>query len=281
MRLRGTTFALGAAVLAGVSGTVAADAFQRFDPVEVAQFRQMAAAIVVGLVAYRRGATSTAGRLPELGLIGAAIASVTLTLYWAIERLGVGPAVTIAFLGPVLVLVWLRVVEQRPVPGATWVAAAAAVAGTALVTQAWDIDSLDRRGLVAAGASAVSMAAYLVLGERLGRRLPGLTIGAYGFAVAALLLVVAAPPSLPSTDATGWLQLGWIAIGGTVGPFLLNLEGLRRDDAGRIGVVATAEVVVAAATAWWWLGEHMSPAQLAGAAVVVVSVAAVQRLRSG
>lgn len=280
MSRRGDLYALTGAVLFGVSGAVAADAFASFEPIRLAQLRSVGTALFLGALAYRRRRTATAGRLPELMVLGAFLAADTITFYWAIERLGVGPGVTIQFLGPILVLVWMRLVQRRRVPGPAWVAAATAVAGTALVTRAWDAGDLDLVGVVAALGAAVTFAGYLVLGERVGRRLPGLTVGAYAFAMSALLFLVATPFRWPQADSSGWAQLAWITVAGTCIPFLLELAALRRVDPGRVGVIASVEPVVAAGLAWVVVGQALAPVQLVGALVVVISVAAVQYLTS-
>ncbi|MEX2655223.1 MAG: EamA family transporter [Acidimicrobiia bacterium] len=278
---RSDVLALSSAVLFGVSGTIAAGAFASFTPMQIAQFRSTVAALILGGIAYRRRQTMTSGRLPALGLLGVFLAAVTITFYWTIERLGVGPGVTIQFLGPTLVLCWMRIVQRRTIPGLAWAAAVAAVGGTALITRAWEFQALDPVGVLAGLGAAITFAGYLLTGEHLGRRLPGLTIGAYGFAISAVLLLAAAPVELPRAGWVGWSQLVWIAVGGTVVPFMLSLTALRTADPGRVGVLQTLEPAVAAASAWVVLGQVLSGVQILGGAVVVVAIAAIQHLTSG
>lgn len=270
--------AIVAAVLFGVSGVVAADAFESVDPVVVAQYRSIGAAAILVGVAYARRQTRTAGMRFDLVLMGGLLAGVTITYYWAIDRLGVGPGVTLQFLGPSLVLVWMRVVQRRTVPAAAWIAAGAAVAGTALMTRAWDLDGLDPIGVLAGLGAAATFAGYLIVGERLGRRAPGLTIAAAGFAVSALLWVVAVPVSIPDVSGTVWAQLVWVAVGGTAAPFLLEIAALRHADPGRVGVIATAEPVVAAGVAWVALGQALIAAQVVGGILVVAAIAIIQQV---
>jgi len=277
---RGDILALSSAVLFGVSGTVAADAFSTFTPMQIAQFRLSVAAAVLGAIAHRRRQTATGGLLPALAVLGMFLASVTVTFYWAIERLGVGPGVTIQFLGPTLVLFWMRFAQGRLVPPMAWVAAVAAVGGTALITRAWEYAALDPIGVLAGVGAAVTFAGYLVTGEFLGQRLPGLTVGAYGFAISAVLLVVVAPIGLPSTDAVGWTQLGWIAVGGTVLPFMMSLSALRVADPGRVGVLQSLEPAVAASSAWLVLDQTLGHSQIMGGLIVICSIAAIQHLTS-
>lgn len=270
--------AIVAAVLFGVSGVVAADAFESVDPVVVAQYRSIGAAVILVGVAYARRQTRTAGMRFDLVLMGGLLAGVTITYYWAIDRLGVGPGVTLQFLGPSLVLVWMRVVQPRTVPAAAWMAAGAAVAGTALMTRAWDLDGLDPIGVLAGLGAAATFAGYLIVGERLGRRAPGLTIAAAGFAVSALLWVLAVPVSIPDVSGTVWAQLIWVAVGGTAAPFLLEIAALRHADPGRVGVIATAEPVVAAGVAWVALGQALIAAQVVGGILVVAAIAIIQQV---
>jgi drug/metabolite transporter (DMT)-like permease len=183
---------LAAAVLFAVSAVVAADVFDAVSPARVAQFRSLAAALVLGFVAFRRRAVSPRGQIGWLLLLGANLAAVTVTFYWAIERLGVGPGTTIQFTAPVLVMTWMRLVERRSIPPVAWLAGVAAVAGTGLMTRAWQAD-LDGVGVAAGVAAAVTFASYLILGERLGARLPSLTVISFGFAVSALIWLVAVP----------------------------------------------------------------------------------------
>jgi drug/metabolite transporter (DMT)-like permease len=161
------------------------------------------------------------------------------------------------------------------VPIAAWVAAGAAVVGTAGMNGGWDA-SPDPLGVAAGAGAALSFAGYLLVGERLGTRLPGLTATAWGFAVSAVIWLVLVPPELLTLDGGTWTRLAWVGVFGTAAPFLLEMAALRMADPGRVGVVATAEPVVAAAVAWPVLGQALGPIQLIGGGFVVAGVATVQ-----
>lgn len=268
---------LAAAVLFGVSAVAAADVFESVSPARVAQFRSVFAAVVLMAVAARRGLLRVGRDMWKTALMGVNLAAVTVTYYWAIDRLGVGPGTTIQFTAPVLVMVWLRVVEKRHVPPLAWLAAAAAIVGTALMARAWEGD-FDGLGLAAAVAAALTFGTYLMLGERLGGRLPSLTTVAYGFLFSALIWLVAVPPQVADLDGGEWAQLAFIGLAGTALPFLLEVSALRRADPGSVGVVATAEPVVSAACAWVLLGQILAPAQVAGGALTVAAIAAIHSI---
>lgn len=270
---------LAAAVLFAVSAVVAADVFDAVSPARVAQFRSLAAALVLGFVAFRRRAVSPRGQIGWLLLLGANLAAVTVTFYWAIERLGVGPGTTIQFTAPVLVMTWMRLVERRSIPPVAWLAGVAAVAGTGLMTRAWQAD-LDGVGVAAGVAAAVTFASYLILGERLGARLPSLTVISFGFAVSALIWLVAVPFEVADLAGAEWSRLLFIGVVGTAAPFLLEVSALRRADPGSVGVVATAEPVVGAAVAWLALSQVLTPVQVVGGAITAVAVAAIHLFTS-
>ena len=210
---------------------------------------------------------------------GLILATVHVTYYWALQRLGVGPGVTVQFLGPVLVLVWMAVAQKRPVPSPLWLAGLAALTGTVMVTRAWDVGSLDLLGVVAGLASAVTFGAYLLVGEHLTKRLSPVTLLTYGFLVAAAFWAIAQPlwdfPTDLSTRA--WIGLVWVGVGGTMIPFLATMAALKRASAGVVGVVASIVPVVAAVSAWLFLSQSLLAVQIVGGLFVVAAVAVVQR----
>lgn len=275
----GVLLALLAAFLWGVSGAVAADAFAEVSPARVAQSRALLATALLLPYAWVRGQVDPHGRLGLLAVLGLNLAAVNVTFYWALERLGVGPGATIQFLGPILVLAWMAVVQRRAVNRSAWGAAVLAVVGVAFVTEAWNLDGGDWVGVVAGLASAALFASYLILGEHLGRALPAATVMAWGFIFASLFWVIVQPLwSFPTgLSSTVWLELIWVGVAGTAVPFIAEVGALQRVAAGIVGVIATTEPVIGAAAAWVLLAQQLSPIQILGAVMVVAAVASVQR----
>ncbi len=275
----GIALALGAALLWGVSGAVAADAFSDVSPARVAQARAAQAALILLPLAWWRGVLRPRGMMTWLVAMGVSLAVVNVTFYWALERLGVGPGATIQFVGPIMVLGWMVVVQNRQVSGMAWAAAVVAVVGVGLVSEAWKVSSTDWLGIAAGLAAAVSFAAYLLIGEHLGSKLPATTVMAWGFFWASVFWAVAQPWWGFPTDLGGgvWFKLVWVGIAGTAIPFLLELSALQRAPSGVIGVVATAEPVIGAGAAWIMLSQALSPPQIVGGLMVVIAVASIQR----
>ena len=245
----------------------------------MAQARALLATAVLVPYAWVRGQLDPRGKLGLLVVMGLNLAAVNVTFYWALDRLGVGPGATIQFLGPILVLAWMAIVQKRPVNPAAWGAAVLAVVGVAFVTEAWALEGADWIGVVAGLASAALFASYLLLGEYLGRKLPAATVMAWGFIFASLFWLVAQPLWTFPSDLSSkvWLELIWVGIAGTAIPFIAELGALRRVAAGIVGVIATTEPVIGAAAAWVLLEQRLSPVQILGAVMVVGAVASVQR----
>ena len=277
---RGILYTLAAAFLFGVNAAVAADLVAAMPPGNVAQIRSVLAALVLGVIAFRRRLVQTRGKLLLFAALGLTLATETVSFLIAISRLGVGPGVTIQFTGPVLVLAWQRLIEKRDVAGLAWIAALVALIGVGLVSQVGTADRLDPVGLLAAAVASITFAAFILLSNHLGRSFPIITISAFGFAFSALILVVAFPVTLPPTDPKLLAELGWLVVLGTVVPYLLDTAALQIVDPGLVGVIATFEPVVAAAAAWIGLGQDLSTMQVIGGLLVVGAVALIERYSS-
>jgi drug/metabolite transporter (DMT)-like permease len=220
-------------------------------------------------------------KLAWLGIAG--LASVHATYYLAIQRLDVGVALTIQYLGPLLILLWLRLFHGRRMAPSLWGAVALSVAGSFLVVRAYDAGSLDGLGLLAAFGAAITFAIYMVAAERAGRGHSPATTLSWGFGFATLFWLVVRPPWTFPFDAFAEprniaLGLG-VALIGTLIPFVLIVTAVRHIPAPRAAVVATLEPVLAAIIAWPVLDQALAAPQIAGIVVVVAAVIWVQSRR--
>jgi drug/metabolite transporter (DMT)-like permease len=220
--------------------------------------------------------------VPKMAWLGiAGLAAVHAFYFFAIERLAIGVALVIQYLGPLLLLVWLRVFHKRRLARSLWAAVGVSVAGCFLVVEAYDASRLDLIGLLAALAAAFAFAVYLVASERAGHRYAPHTTLVWGFGFATLFWLVVRPPwtfpwhefESPRNLAIGVLG---VALIGTLIPFLLMLAALRHLPATRASVVATLEPVLAALIAWPVHDEALGPPQILGGLIVVAAVLWVQ-----
>jgi drug/metabolite transporter (DMT)-like permease len=274
-----------AAALFALNGPLARNLFD--DGVSPTHLSEMRSAIawllLAGGLAWRaphklRIARADVPRMAWLGIAGLAL--VHASYFLAIDRLKIGVALAIQFTAPVALLVWLRVVHGRRLAPSLWGAVVLSVLGSFLVVEAYRIGRLDTVGVLAAIASMVTFAIYLVASERAGRTYDASTTMVWGFGFATLFWLLVRPPwTFPwgAFDSPENLALGLgMAVLGTLAPFLLEVAALRHLPASRVSVVATLEPVLGALLAWAILDERLGASQLVGGALVVAAVLWVQ-----
>lgn len=222
--------------------------------------------------------------LPGLAVLGVAgLAAVHASFFLAVDRLKIGTALTIQYTAPLFILIWLRIVHGRRLARSLWGAVGLSVIGCFFVVRAYAPGDLDAIGVLAALASMVTFAIYLVGSERSGRRHQAVTTLFWAFGFATLFWAIVTPwwsfPWEPlSTTRNALLALGLIVVG-TLVPFILTVAALRHIPSPRVAVVATLEPVLAAVLAWVILDEVLTAVQIAGGVTVLTAVAWVQSRR--
>lgn len=219
--------------------------------------------------------------LAFLGIAGLAL--VHAAYFAAIDRLEIGVALTIQYLAPVLLLLWLRIAHGRRLKPGLWGAVLLSVTGCFFVVRAYDASELDGLGVAAALAAAATFALYMVGSERAGHRHEPATTLLWAFGFASLFWACVQPwwsfPFDHFESADALLQGAGVVVIGTLLPFLCIVSALRHIPAPRAAVVATLEPVLAALFAWWIHAEALTAIQLAGGCAVIVAVAWVQSHR--
>jgi inner membrane transporter RhtA len=229
----------------------------------------LAAALL--LVAIRpRAHRWAAGQWRAVLAFGATLAAMNGTFYAALDRIPLGTAVTVEFLGPLT----LAAVLSRQVRELGWVLLAAAGVAT-LGLQDGSGPGLDPVGVAYALVAGLFWALYILAGRRVGARVPGHGGLAVATAVGALLLVpvgavgaahaVAQPHLLPLVAATALLA--------SVVPYSLELAALRRLPPPVFGVLLSLEPAIAAVAGWLLLGQGLGPAAAVAVGVVVLASA--------
>jgi drug/metabolite transporter (DMT)-like permease len=221
------------------------------------------------------------GRLTFFGIAG--LAAVQALYFAAIARLNIGVAVTIQYLGPLLLLLWLKLVHQRALPRGLWSAAGLAAVGCFFVVGAYHPGGLDGVGVAEAFGAAVTFAIYLFASEQAGRRYEPVTTAVWGFGLASVFWLITQPvwsfPLHPLSTPRNLAFALYIVIGGTLVPFACMITAVRHLPASRAAVVATLEPVLGALLAWPILHQALSAVQIVGGLVVVAAVIWVQAQR--
>ncbi|MGO4460463.1 DMT family transporter [Streptomyces sp. M-16] len=240
---------------------------------------RLAAAALVLLVVCRpklRGYTrSDWGTVVAFGL---AMAGMNGLFYQAIDRIPLGPAVTLEVLGPLA----LSVIVSRRLVNLLW--AGLALAGVVLLSGhgggGFGFGSLDPAGAAFAVGAGAMWAAYIVFSARTGRRFPqadGLALAMAVAAVISLPLGVAQAGSALLVPSTLALGLG-VAVLSSVLPYTLELLALRRLPAPTFAILMSLEPAIAASAGLLVLGQAMSV--LDGVAIALVIAASMGAVRS-
>jgi inner membrane transporter RhtA len=200
--------------------------------------------------------------------LGLAIAGMNLAFYGAIERIPLGIASTLEFIGPL----GIAVVASRRWLDGVWVALA--VTGVMLLAPVSGAE-LDPLGVGLALVAAACWGAYVLLSGPTGRIFPGRAGLALAMAVASLVLC---PVGVVQGGAAllqpGVLGLGLaIALLGNVLPYSLEFKALKSLPPRVFGVLISIEPAIAALVGFLLLGEQLSVRALT--AVGLVTVAAV------
>ena len=262
------------------------------------------AAVLVAIVSVQGGAAIAKGLFPVLGatgtaglriglsalmLVGAfrprlralsraqwrAVVPYGVTLglmntlfYLALERVPLGLAVTLEFLGPLGV----AVVHSRRAVDLLWVAMAAA--GIALLAP-WHAHGVAPLGAAYALGAAACWAAYIVLGGRLSQMLAGGVAVSAGMLVATVTIAPFALAAGGSTHLT-WRLLGagaCVALLSSALPYSCEMHALRTLPPRTFSILMSLEPALAALAGVVFLHERLGGLQWLSVALVIAASA--------
>jgi inner membrane transporter RhtA len=241
--------------------------FDRLSPDAVVSMRLLSSAIVLCVVARKglRGVrrTHTWQDLAVAAGFGLTLALMNFSFYQSFSRIPLGIAVTIEFLGPLMVSI---VASRRP-RDLLW----AALACFGVVLLARGGGHVDPVGIGFALLAAAAWAAYIGLSSSTGRRFTGTT----GLALASTVGAVAVLPLGVVHGGAALLDPELLLIGAGVGllssviPYSLELEALRRMPAQAFGILMSLEPAVAALVGVVVLGEILNAREWAAIGCVI------------
>ena len=206
---------------------------------------------------------------------GTALGLMNWSFYASLAHLPLGVAVTVEFLGP---LVLTTVLSRRPLD---FLAVLAAGAGVLLISGALTVplDELSWVGLLLAATAGALWAAYILLSGRTGAEFEELD----GLALALVVsTIVVLPAGLASSDlwTTEHVVKGLgLAVLSSLLPYSLELLALRRLATNVFGILLSLEPAVAALAGLVILGQHLDALQVVGLALVVLASAIVMGVK--
>lgn len=225
------------------------------------------AAVVLMAIVRPRWRGRTRGDWMTVTMFALALTAMNLAFYASLERLPIGVAVTIEFLGPLL----LAAATSRR--GRDVLAVILALAGVLLISEALTVPwrELNLLGIGLAATAGALWACYIVLSGRTGARFEGLDGIALALVIGAVAMlplgVLSAGASL--LDSEVLLRGLGIALLSSAVPYSLELLALRRLSAGVFGVLLSLEPAAAALAGLLVLSQTLAPMQVTGMVAVV------------
>jgi len=222
------------------------------------------AAIVLALIVRPKIHTYSRSHWFAAGSLGVAMAGMTLCFFLAIQRIPLGLAVAIDFLGPLTV----ATIGVRRMQALIW--PLLALAGVLLLSRdraGWVGEPL---GVLLAFGAATGWGIYIVLMKKTGAMFSGLE----GLSVSLIAAAIAAMP-FGLLQSGGHIPLA--QVGATAGlallvpllPYALEMVALRHMPASSFGILMSVEPAIGALAGFIVLHQPMTAMQLAGMFLVV------------
>ena len=209
--------------------------------------------------------------VPTLLALGATTGAMSVLFLAAIQRIPLGTAVAIEFLGPLTVA---ALGSRRPTaliwPGV-------ALVGVVVLTDPWS-GAVDPLGVLLAVLAALGWALYIRLTQRVGDRYQGVQALALTIPVAAVVTaVIGVPQAVGGLTPNVLLIAAGLALLMPVLPFALEMLALQRMTAHAFGTLMALEPAFGVLLGALLLQQVPAPVQIGGVALVVLAGAAAQR----
>lgn len=203
----------------------------------------------------------------SVALFGLSLGTMNAFFYVAISYIPLGTAVTIEFIGPLV----LSAVLSRSIRDALWVGLAVGGVGLFGLERLLGLSSLRPIGVVCALGAGLFWALYILAADNAGKKVAGTGI-------IAVALLIGSLPSAPLGMAHFFTvvtntHLLLLAIGtailASLVPYTLEFLALRRLPPSTFGILLSMEPAVAATAGWLLLNQHMGVLGMLAVCLVV------------
>lgn len=292
-RFRGEIYLVLGALFFSFNGVISTLVLDHLSPFRLTQVRCIGAFAILFIVVASRNFQSlkaTRREVPTLVLLGiVGFAAVQAGYFLGIQRgVPLSLVLIIEFTAPIWIVLWIRFVRKKAVPGGMWGGIALSFIGLIFIAKVWDGLTFDLLGIIGALISAFALAVYFLVGAKVGQTRSAQSITVWGLGMAGLTWAIVMPVwkfpfdvftmemnlqgIFDGTFVPGWVLIAWIIVMGTIVPYLFVVGGLRRLSPSTSSVMGMLEPVLAGAFAWIWLAQSWAPIQLSGAAIVLVGI---------
>ena len=197
---------------------------------------------------------------------GLSLGAMNLIFYLAIERIPIGLAVTLEFIGPLVV----AVIGSKRLIDYLWVLLAAI--GIVLIAP-WSNNGIDLLGVLFALLAGALWAAYIVLGTKVSKIMKGGDAVATGMLFASILIVPFGILENGLTNLTPtFLYLGIaLALLSSAIPFTLEMKALGQLPARTFSILMSLEPAAASIFAFIFLQEYLTFNEILAVVFVVIA----------
>lgn len=264
-RTTGIATALGGALSNQFGAASGSLAFPVIGPVGVVAVRQVIAALILLPVVRPRIQELTRAQWWPVLLLAVVFGTMNLTLYLAIDRIGLGLAVTLEFCGPLAVALLSSRTRNS--------ALCALIAGGGVIAITRPQPTTDYLGIGLGLIAACSWAAYILLNRIIGHRIPGIQGTATATGISATLFLPIGAWMLIRTgpDASTLLYAVGAGVLASTVPFVADLIALRRIPANLFGILMSINPVLAALIGAILLHEELGAVEWIGIALIVTA----------
>jgi drug/metabolite transporter (DMT)-like permease len=216
-----------------------------------------------------------------------AVAGCQVTYFYAVQRLSVGVALLLEYLGVILVVLFVWARTRRAPARLTGLGIVVALVGLGFVLDLAGQARPDPVGVLWGLLAALGLATYFVIAAD-DSGLPPVALAGLGMAAGAVALALggavgalpmhfsSAPVGLLGTQVSWWVPVLELALVAAAAAYLLGVMAARLLGSTVASFVGLTEVLFAVLWAWLLLGELPRPVQLGGGALIVAGVAAVR-----
>jgi drug/metabolite transporter (DMT)-like permease len=234
---------------------------------------------------HRRVVLANLPLVVSYGLL--AVGAAQLGYFQAVQRLPVGVALLLEFLGIVLVVLVMWLISRVTPHRLTFLGIVLALAGLALVLDVLGAAPPDLVGVAWGLFSAVGLAGHFILAGR-PNPVPSIAFACLGLVTGALALgvlgLVGILPMRAGSDtvtllgaaAPSWVAFAQLVLVAAALAYVLGIIGTRRLGSTLASFVGLTEVLFAILFAWVLLGELPRPVQLVGGGLILGGVIAVR-----
>lgn len=267
--LVGVALVIGSCLSLPFGAAVAAQLFPVLGPWGVTSMRVAIAALLLVVIVRPRPRRWTRSQWTAAVLFGFSLAAMNAFFYAAIDRIPLGPAVAIEFLGPLV----LAAILTRRLADAAWVGVALIGMALLAVDGLVGAEPLDPLGVLFVLVAAGFWIMYIRMSARVGAVIPGSGGLAMGLVVAAVLLIPVGVPAAVTVagDVNLLLLAALTAVLSSVIPYSFELAALRRLPQRVFGVLLSLEPAFATLAGWLVLGQSATPLRMLAVALVVLA----------